>query len=91
MITLNTPLKDMGRSLRAARKRRFPNDTQADFSRRISVSRYTYQKMEQGNTSVTFGHYYQAAVLLGCAERFNTFFDQVQRGLFEEFAELHAE
>lgn len=62
--------KRMGAHLRAGRRQRFPRDTQGDFARRIGVSRYTYQKMEQGNPGVALGSYLAAAIRLGIGRQF---------------------
>lgn len=61
--------RTMGAHLRAGRRRRYPHDTQDDFARRIGVARYTYQKMEQGDTRVAMGRYLRAAALLDVADR----------------------
>ncbi|MYD98445.1 MAG: helix-turn-helix transcriptional regulator [Gammaproteobacteria bacterium] len=64
-------LPELGESLRAARKRRFPRDDLAAFALRIGVSRSTLQKMEKGDLSVTIGKYYRAGEILGLAETFD--------------------
>jgi len=62
--------KRMGAHLREGRRRRFPRDTQDDFARRIGVSRYTYQKMEQGDVGVSLRSYLAAAIQLGIGQAF---------------------
>lgn len=64
-------LPELGKSLRAARRRRFPGDDLAAFALRIGVSRSTLQKMEKGDLSVTIGKYYRAGEILGLAETFD--------------------
>ena len=64
-------LPELGESLRAARKRRFPGDDLAAFALRIGVSRSTLQKMEKGDLSVTIGKYYRAGEILGLAGTFD--------------------
>jgi transcriptional regulator with XRE-family HTH domain len=73
----------IGEQLRAGRKRRYPNDTQADFARRLGVSRYTYQKMEKGDTKVAMGSYLKAAQLLGILDRFVAGLEPPRRSIFE--------
>lgn len=74
----------LGEQLRAGRKRRYPDDTQADFARRLGVSRYTYQKMEQGDTSVSMGSYLRAAQLLGSLDRFVAGLEPARQSIFEQ-------
>lgn len=69
--------------LNACRKRLFPNDTQADFAKRIGVSRYTYQKMEQSDPSVAMGHYLKAAEILGLSHNFQQLFTPPPASLFD--------
>lgn len=69
-------LPELGARLRAARKRRFPNDDLAAFALRIGVARATLQKMEKGDTSVSLGRYYAAAQRLGLADGFDSLFKQ---------------
>ncbi|MEX1080450.1 MAG: helix-turn-helix transcriptional regulator [Halofilum sp. (in: g-proteobacteria)] len=76
--------RDMGKQLREGRRRRYPHDTQDDFARRIGVSRYTYQKMEQGDPSVALRSYLFAAVLLGIGHQFAEGLAPPRRGLFDE-------
>lgn len=75
-------IHEMGNGLRQARAHNYPNDTQADFAKRIGVSRYTYQKMERGETSVAMGHYFRAAQLLSLESRFERLFDDAPTSLF---------
>ena len=72
----------LGSDLRLCRKQQFPNDSQADFAKRIGVSRYTYQKMERGDLSVTLRHYVQAAELLGLLANFEQLFTPPPESLF---------
>lgn len=73
----------LGEQLRAGRKRRYPNYTQADFARRLGVSRYTYQKMEKGDTTVAMGSYLKAAQFLGILDRFVAGFEPPRPSIFE--------
>lgn len=73
---------DIGKQLKACRKQVFSNDTQADFAKRIGVSRYTYQKMEQGDPSVAMGHYWQAAKTLGLQQNIEQLFEPPPPSLF---------
>lgn len=50
-----TALATIGAHLRAGRRARYPDDTQGDFARRLGVSRYTWQKVEQGDAGVAVG------------------------------------
>ncbi len=52
-----TELPELANNFTAARKAHFPNDTLADFSVRIGVSRATLQKMERGELSVSLHNY----------------------------------
>ena len=69
-------LPELGSRLRAARKRRFPDDDLAAFALRIGVARATLQKMEAGDLSVSMGRYYAAARRLGLSDGFKAIFDQ---------------
>lgn len=73
----------LGEQLRAGRKRRYPHDTQADFARRLGVSRYTYQKMEKGDMKVAMGSYLKAAQLLGILDSFVAGLEPPRRSIFE--------
>ncbi|MCP1727907.1 transcriptional regulator with XRE-family HTH domain [Natronospira proteinivora] len=81
--TLQTLARQLGANLRAARKRRFPGDTQSDFARRIGVSHYTWRKMEKGDPSVAMGSYLRAAHLLGLAEALVAAFHPPEPSLFD--------
>lgn len=74
----------MGAHLRAGRRLRFPRDTQDDFARRIGVSRYTYQKMEQGHPGVALGSYLAAAVRLGIGRQFADGLAPPSRSFFDD-------
>lgn len=74
-------------NLKSCRKQQFPADTQADFARRLGVSRYTYQKMERGDLSVAIKHYVRAAELLGVEQRFHSIFEPPEKSLFERLDE----
>lgn len=76
----------LGRHLRRARKRRFPEDSQDDFARRIGVSRPTYQKMEQGDRGVALGSYLRAAQLLGQLDAVIAAFEPAEPSIFERRA-----
>ena len=76
-------LTDLGANLRQARKRRYPNDTLADFALRIGVSRATLQKMEKGDLSVSIGKYYRAAELLDLTEPFAGLL-RAEKSLFDD-------
>lgn len=80
---LNNHCPQIGRNLAAARKHRYPNDTQGDFCVRIGVSRRTYAKMEQGDLSVTLGKYLRAARLLGLETAFTELF-AFERSLLDD-------
>lgn len=73
----------LGQHLRAARKQRFPGDTQDDFARRLGVSHYTFRKMEKGDPSVALGSYLRAAILLGLAPRLVDAFQPPEPSLFD--------
>ncbi len=64
----------LGKNLRAARKKRFPLDDMKAFALRLGISRATLQKMEKGDLSVSFKYYYLAAKLLSVDEAFNQLF-----------------
>lgn len=68
-------LAPLGDNFRQARKKKFPHDTQADFARRLNISRATLQKMDMGNLSVSLASYYAAAELLGMADPFHALFE----------------
>ena len=76
-------LPELGESLRLARKKRFPKDNMHSFSLRIGVSRATYQKMEKGDMTVSFQHYYEAAKLLGTQKQFGQIFE-IEGSLFDD-------
>ncbi len=67
-LDVHEALATIGARLRAGRRARYPADTQGDFARRLGVSRYTWQKMERGDTGVAIGTYLKAAELLGILE-----------------------
>lgn len=73
----------MGSRLKSARKIRFPRDDQRTFALRVGVSRETMRKMEQGDPSVSFASYLQAADILGCLGDFDTLY-VLPKSLFEE-------
>tara|TARA_R110002095_G_scaffold55764_1_gene48015 strand:- start:45 stop:320 length:276 start_codon:yes stop_codon:yes gene_type:complete len=77
----------IGKNLKSARKRTFPNDTQFDAALRIGVSRATYQKMEKGDLSISLGAYLSAADIYSSTDDFNTLFNKPVEStdLFEEF------
>lgn len=74
----------MGRHLRDGRRQRFPRDTQGDFARRIGVSRYTYQKMEHGDSGVALRSYLTAAILLGVGHAFTDGLTPPPRPFFDD-------
>lgn len=74
-------------NLKACRKQQFPADTQADFAKRLGVSRYTYQKMEGGDLSVAVKHYVRAAELLGVEQRLYSIFEPPEKSLFARLEE----
>ena len=55
----------LGENLLAARKRKFPLDTQQAFAKRIGVGRATLQRMEAGDLTVSMEKYYVTAQVLG--------------------------
>lgn len=80
-------LKIIGKNLKSARKRTFPNDTQFDAALRIGVGRATYQKMEKGDLSISLGAYLSAAEIYSSIDDFKTLFNKPVEStdLFEEF------
>lgn len=76
-------LSKVGANLVAARKQRFPHDTQQAFAKRIGVGRATLQRMEAGDLSVTLGKYYAAAQVLGLEEPFSELLKPA-RSLFDD-------
>lgn len=82
-----TALQDLatriGEHLRRGRRARFPDDSQADFARRVGVSRYTWQKAEKGDPSVAMGTYLHAARLLGIGDQVAAAFEPPPPSLFE--------
>ena len=76
-------LATIGTRLRAGRRARYPDDTQGDFARRLGVSRYTWQKVEQGDAGVAVGTYLKAADLLGILDLVINAFAPPRRSLFE--------
>lgn len=68
-------LPAIGNNLTKARKTRYPNDTQIDFSARIGVSKATYVKMEKGDLSVGMDKYFRAAQLLDLQGSFEHLFE----------------
>lgn len=62
-------LKTIGQ--RIAEQRIDRGDTQEEFGMRLSVSRHTVAKMEQGHPSTKFGLILEAAIILGCLETFD--------------------
>jgi len=69
----------LGNSLRAARKKAYPDDTLEEFAVRIGVSRATLQRMEVGDLGVAIGRYFAAAKLLDLDEGFYALFKPVRR------------
>lgn len=80
---LDLALVRIGEQLRLGRASRFPNDTQGDFARRVSVSRYTWQKVEKGHAGVAMSTYLRAAELLGILEAVEAAFAPPRRSLFD--------
>ena len=76
-------LEALGGKLRAARRRRFPDDDLASFALRIGVSRSTLQKMEKGDLSVSIARYWRAAEILDLAETFEGLF-VIEESFFED-------
>lgn len=81
--TLRLAAASIGARLRNGRRTRFPEDTQADFARRVGVSRYTWQKVEQGDSSVSMATYLRAAMLLGIEDQVARAFEPPPPSLFE--------
>ena len=73
----------IGRDLRLARKKRFPNDNLSNFATRIGVARATLQKMEKGDLSVSMDKYVKAAEVLGLQHAFDALFRQ-EPSLFDD-------
>lgn len=82
-ISYMTELTELAKNFTAARKSHFPNDSLADFSLRIGVSRATLQKMERGDLSVSLDKYYRAAQILGLAASFDGLF-KGEASLFDD-------
>ena len=80
---VQTALTTIGMRLRAGRRTRYPDDTQGDFARRLGVSRYTWQKVEQGDAGVAVGTYLKAAEMLGILDAVVDAFMPPRRSLFE--------
>ncbi len=80
---LDHALERIGKELRAGRHARFPNDSQGDFARRVGVSRYTWQKVENGHGGVAMTTYLQAAELLGILDQVCVGFAPPRRSLFD--------
>ena len=76
-------LARIGEQLRAGRRARYPKDTQGDFARRVGVSRYTWQKVENGDAGVAVGTYLTAAELLGMLDEVVAAFAPPRPPLFE--------
>lgn len=83
---LQTALATIGARLRAGRRARYPDDTQGDFARRLGVSRYTWQKVEQGDAGIAVGTFLKAAELLGILDSVVDAFVPPRRSLFERDA-----
>ena len=83
---VQTALATIGAQLRAGRRARYRNDTQGDFARRLGVSRYTWQKVEQGDAGVAIGTLIKAAELLGMLDPVVEAFMPPRRSLFERDA-----
>lgn len=77
----------IGKNLKAARKRTFPDDTQYDAALRVGVSRATFQKMEKGDLSISLGAYINAARIYSSLDAFSELFnaDSISDDLFKEF------
>jgi len=78
-------LPTLGENLLAARKRKFPQDTQQAFAKRIGVGRATLQRMEAGDLTVSLEKYYVAAQVLGLEQPFTELL-KPERSLFDESA-----
>ncbi|MFT6286174.1 MAG: transcriptional regulator with XRE-family HTH domain [Alcanivorax sp.] len=78
-----TELTELAKNFTAARKANFPNDSLADFSVRIGVSRATLQKMDSGDLRVGLHSYYRAAQILGLAASFDGLFKR-EASLFDD-------
>ena len=65
-------LEDLGKGLRANRKRR--GDSQADAADRCGVSRETYRQMELGTPGTGVGYWIRAMRLYGDMDRLETLF-----------------
>lgn len=76
-------LPHLGKHLKIARKKYFPQDDLAAFSVRIGVARATLQKMEKGDLTVSFEKYYQAAQVLGLENGFDLLFS-IEESLFDD-------
>ncbi len=63
-------LEQLGENFKLARKRR--NLTQALIAGRTGLSRITIRKIENGDPTVSIGHYVSALGVLGLAEDFAT-------------------
>ncbi|MFU8877345.1 MAG: helix-turn-helix domain-containing protein [Wenzhouxiangellaceae bacterium] len=80
---MTSALARIGKQLRAGRRARYPDDTQGDFARRLGVSRYTWQKVERGDSGVAIGTLIKAAELLGIVDKVVDAFAPPRRSLFE--------
>ncbi|MES9963440.1 MAG: helix-turn-helix transcriptional regulator [Candidatus Sedimenticola sp. 20ELBAFRAG] len=79
--TEQNALKNLGKALRANRKR--CGDSQADAADRCGVSRETYRQMEQGRPGTGVGQWIRAIRLYGDVNQLDalfpvSLFDQVQ-------------
>lgn len=76
-------LETLGQNLRKARKQTFSADDMTTFALRLGISRATLQKMEAGELSVSFAHYYRAAELLNLTNGFDRLFE-LDESLFDD-------
>lgn len=83
MSTPSNQLPILGENLLAARRRKFPQDTQQAFAKRIGVGRATLQRMETGDLTVSMGKYFIAAQVLGLEHPFSELL-KPERSLFDE-------
>lgn len=79
-------LMDLAQRLRTARIER--KDSQEIFSQRLSISRSTYMRMEQGDSSVAIGHWVDASYLLGELVKWDLIFKS-EENLFDKYERLN--
>ena len=74
----------MGDRLRQLRIRQ--NESQVIFAQRVGVSRQTYAKMENGNSSTPISLWIEASILLSHADDWTQIFKD-HRSLFDQYDE----